>query len=108
MLLRIIVYVLVLLVIWASSVGAAYAVKTEGCEFTVCLSTNGYETLKEDVNSWSEGEKPGFVDCNPYKMDSLMGYTLKYFTPTCLILAFAQNTSSFRKDLEANTLEVEI
>lgn len=41
-------------------------------------------------------------------MDSLTGYILKYFTPTCLILAFAQNTSSLSKDLESNTLEVEI
>lgn len=41
-------------------------------------------------------------------MDSLLGYILKFFTPTCLILAFAQNTKTFATDLEKNTLEVEI
>lgn len=88
--------------------GAAYAIKKEGSEFTKCLETNGYESLKDEVNSWSGGEKGAFFEWNPNKMDSLTGYILKYFTPTCLILAFAQNTSSLSKDLESNTLEVEI
>jgi hypothetical protein len=62
------------------------------------------------VNGWSgqtEADAKLF-EFNPNKMDSLMGYTLKYFTPTCLILAFAQNTKTLLDDLEANTLEVEI
>lgn len=94
--------------IWGIAIGAAYACKTEGCDFAVCLSTNGYEALKDEVNSWSEGDKQSFVTCDPNKMDSLMGYILKYLTPTILILAFAQNTSTLSKDLEKNTLEVEI
>jgi len=74
------------------------------------LATNGYEALKDEVNSWTGGDKeePKFFDLHPNRMDSLMGYILKFFTPTVLILAFAQNTSSLADDLEKHTLEVEI
>eukprot|EP00801_Mesodinium_rubrum_P001832 Mrub_01832.p1 GENE.Mrub_01832~~Mrub_01832.p1 ORF type:complete len:608 (-),score=58.47 Mrub_01832:133-1728(-) len=109
--LRIAVYLAILLGLWIVSYFAASATMKEGGEMTKGLSINGYESLMQEVNGWSEGgenKDAQFFEFNPNKMDSLMGWTLKYFTPTCLILAFAQNTKSLSDDLAANTLEVEI
>jgi len=43
------------------------------------LETNGYEALKDEVNSWTGGDAVvhKFFDLHPNRMDSLMGYILK-------------------------------
>jgi hypothetical protein len=102
----------VLIGIWLISYFIAKTLSKENSDINKGIAINGYEALMQEVNGWSSEsetqEPPKLFDFHPNKMDLLMGYVLKFFTPTCLILAFAQNTKTLSADFTANTLEVEI